>query len=126
MNKDNFIEADNTSILSDQIKLRLNEINEIKDYFSSEIQERKAISKTLSKYIPAFGYIDKTLIILSATSGGVSIISFSSVIGTPAGMTSVSFTFAFSLTTGMINKLLQIKRNKKKKHNKIYVLAKNK
>ena len=55
--------------LSDHPKFRLKEINKIKDYFSSEIQERKTTSKKLSKYIAAFDYIDKTLIVLSSTSG---------------------------------------------------------
>ena len=41
--------------LSDQTKFRLNEINKIKNYFNSEIQERKTMSKKLSKYIAAFG-----------------------------------------------------------------------
>ena len=72
--------------LSDQTKFRLNEINKIKDYFNSEIQERKTMSEKFSKYIAAFDYIDKTLIVLSATSGGISIISFISVIGVPAGL----------------------------------------
>ena len=36
--------------LSDQTKLRLNEINEIKDYFNSKIEERKIMSKKISKY----------------------------------------------------------------------------
>ena len=40
-------------------KLKLNEINKIKDYFNSEIQERKIMSKKGSKYIAAFDYIDK-------------------------------------------------------------------
>ena len=56
-------------LLSDQTKFRLNEIYKIKDYFSSEIQERKTMSKKLSKYIAAFDSIDKTLIVLSAESG---------------------------------------------------------
>ena len=59
INIDNFIEAVNTSVLSDQKKLKLNEINKIKDYFNSEIQERKIMSKKGSKYIAAFDYIDK-------------------------------------------------------------------
>ena len=80
--------------LSDQTKFRLNEINEIKDYFNSEIQERKIISKQLNKYIAAFDYIDK--IVLSETSGGLSIISFASVIGAPAGIASAIFTLVFS------------------------------
>ena len=62
--------------LSDQRKFRLNEINKTKDYFNSEIQERKAMSKKLSKYIAAFDFIDKTLIVLAATSVGISIIFY--------------------------------------------------
>ena len=112
--------------LSDQTKFRLNEINKIKDYFNSEILEKKKMSKRLSKYIAAFYYIDKTLIVLSATSGGVSIISFTSVIGVPAGLASASFTLVFSLTTGIIKKLLKITRKKEKKHIKIVMLAKSK
>ena len=49
--------------LTDQTKFWLNEIKKIKDYFNFEIQERKAMSKKLSKYIAAFDYIDKTLIV---------------------------------------------------------------
>ena len=112
--------------LNDQTKFRLNEINKIEDYFNSEIQERKTISKKLSKYIVAFDYVDKTLIVLSATSGGISIISFTSVIGIPAGIASVRLTLIFSLTTGIIKKLLKVTRKKKKKHNKIVMLTKGK
>ena len=78
----------------------LNEINKIKDYFSSEIQERKTKSKKLSKYIATFDYIDKILIVLSAASRDISIISFTSVIGVPAGLASASFTLVFSLIYG--------------------------
>ena len=104
----------------------INGINKTKDYFNWEIQERKTTSKKLSKYIATFYYFDKTLIVLSATSVGVSIISFASVIGVPVGIASASFTLVFSLTTGIIKKLLSITRNKKKKLNKILVLAKSK
>ena len=125
MSESNSIETNNIySNLSDQI--RLVEINKIKDYFNLEIQERRILSKKLSKYIAALDYIDKTLIVLSATTGGVSIIYFASVIAAPAGMASASFTLVFSLTTEIIKKVLKIKRNKKKKHNKIVMLAKSK
>ena len=59
--------------LNGQTKFRLNEISKIKDYFNSEIQERKVMSKELSKCIAVFDYFDKTLFALSATTGGVSI-----------------------------------------------------
>ena len=62
------------------------------------------------------------MIVLSATSEGISIISFTSVIGVPAGLASASFTLVFSLTTGIIKKLLKITR----KHKKIVMLAKSK
>ena len=95
--------------LTNQTKFRLNEIIKIKNYFSSEIQKRKTMSKKISKYIAAFDYIGKTLIGLSVTSGGISIISFTSVIvGVSAGLSSVSFTLVFSLSTGIIKKLLKV------------------
>ena len=49
------------------------------------------MDKKRSKYIAAFDYLDKNLIVVSATSGGISIISFTSVIGAPAGISSSSF-----------------------------------
>ena len=77
--------------MSDQAKFMLNEINEIKDYFHSEIQEGKAMSKKLSKYIAPFNYIDEILIVLSATSREMSVISFASAISVPVGIGSASF-----------------------------------
>ena len=112
--------------LNDQTKFRLNELSKIDKYFNSETNQRKSCSKKLSKYVAAFDYIDNVLIVLSATSGGVSIISFTSIIGAPVGIASASFTLIFSLTTGIVKKLLNITRNKKKKHDKILMLAKSK
>ena len=82
--------------------------------------------KKLSKYVIAFDYIDNILIVLSATSSGICIISSVSVVGAPVGIASASFTLVFSLTTGIIKKLLSITKNKKKKHDKILMLAKSK
>ena len=89
-------------------------------------EKRKSYSKKLNKYVTAFDWIDKVLIVLSVTSGGVSIISFTSIIGAPVGIASASFTLIFSLTTGIAKKLLNITRKKKKKHDKILMLAKSK
>ena len=111
--------------LTEQTKFQLDEISKIENCFHQEINQRKTCSKELSKYATAFDYIDKVLIVLSATSGGVSIILFTSVNGAPVGIASASFTLVFSLTTGIIKKLLNTK-NKKKKHDKILLLAKSK
>ena len=54
------------------------------------------------------------LTVLSATSSGVSIISFTSIAGAPIGIASASLTLIFSLTTGIVKKLLNITRKKRK------------
>ena len=90
--------------LRDKSKFRLADINKIKYYFISEIQERKTMSKKLSKCNAVLDYFDKTLIVLSTTSGGINIISFTSVIGVPPRIASASFTLIFSLTAGIIKK----------------------
>ena len=118
-------EIDKTK-LSDQTKFRLYEIKKIKSYFINEINQRKSCSKKLDKYVTVFDYIDKILIILSATTGGVSIFSFTSIIGAPVGIASASFTLAYFLTTGIIKKLLSTTRKKKKNHDQILMLAKSK
>ena len=88
--------------LNDQQQSRLNKINGIKDYFVAEIKERELMSKILSKYIAFFNYFDKSLLVLSATSGSISIASFATVIGTPVGITNTSLRLTFSLSTGII------------------------
>ena len=125
MNECNSIEIDKTN-LTDQTKFRLNEITKIENYFNEEINQKKSCSKKLSKYVTNFNYTDKVLIVLSATSDGVSIISFTSIVGAPAGIASASFTLFFSLTTEVTKKLLSLTRNKKKKHDNILMLARNK
>ena len=103
------------TLLNDQQQFRLNKINEIKDYFIAEIKERELMSKRLSKCIASFDYFDKSLIVLSVTTGSISIASFATVIGAPVGIISASFSLAFSISTGIIKKLLKTTRNKKKK-----------
>ena len=66
------------------------------------------------------------MIVLSVTSGGVSIASFATVIGAPIEITSASHSLAFSLCAGLVKKLLKVTRNKKKNHNKIVMLARSK
>ena len=95
MNKSNSIGAIDKTDLSEQTKFRLDEISKIENYFHEEINQRKSCSKKLSKYVTAFDYIDKILIVLSATSSGVCIISFASVVGAPVEIASAIFTLFF-------------------------------
>ena len=89
-------EIDKTK-LTDQTKFRLYGIKNIENDFINEINQQKPHSKKLNRYVTIFDYIDKILIILSATTGEISIISFSTAIGAPVGIASASFTLIFSL-----------------------------
>ena len=107
-------------------QFKLNKINEIRDYMIAEIKERELMSKRLSKYIAFFEYFDKSLIVLSITTGSVSIASFATVIRASVGIISASFSLWFSISTGIVKEILKTTRNNKKKHNKIVMLARSK
>ena len=66
------------------------------------------------------------MIVLSAVSGWVCIISSVSVVRALVGISEANFTLVFCLTTVIIKKLQSIAKNKKKKHDKILMLAKSK
>ena len=79
--------------------------------------------KKISKYIVAFDYADKLFITQSASFGTLSIASHATIVGIPVGIAGASLTLIFTVTTGVVKKLLNITRKKKKKHNKIIALA---
>ena len=112
--------------LTDVNKYRLDEINKIRDYFNNEIKERKNIIKKLNKYLVSFDYLDKIFITLSASFGTLSIASYASVVGISAGIRGASLTLVFTIGTGISKSLLKLTKKRKKKHNKIILLAKNK
>ena len=115
MNKSNSIEAIDKTDLSEQTKFRLDEISTIENYFIEEINQRKSCSKKLNKYIAAFDYKDKILTVLSATTGGVSICSFTSIAGAPVPIASAIFILMFSLATGITKKIIEYNKKKKEK-----------
>ena len=112
--------------LTEVDKYRLNEINKIKEYFNKEINERKDIINNLNKYVVSFDYLDKIFVTLSASFGTLSVASHATVIGIPAGIAGASLTLIFTINTGINKSLLQVTKKKKKKHNKIMTLAKDK
>ena len=60
------------------------------------------------------------------TTGSISIASFATVIGAPVETESESLGLTFSISTGIVKKLLKTTINKNKKHNKIVMLARSK
>ena len=112
MNKSNSIkynsrETIDKTNLSEQTKIRLDEISKIENCFIEEINQRKSDSKKLNKCVTTFDYIDKILI--------VSICLFTSIVGASVGIASAIFTLILSLSTGITKKFLNITRKKKEK-----------
>ena len=105
MNNLNVIELTDTAN-----KYRLDEINKIRDYFNNEIKERKDIIEKLNKYLVSFDYLDKIFVTLSASFGTLSIASYASVVGIPAGITGASLTLIFTIGTGISKSLLLKKK----------------
>ena len=114
-----------SSSQSDNQQFRLNRINKIRNCFVAEIKERESMSKRFSKYISSFDYFDKPSIVLSVTTGSISIGSFATVIGAPVGIVSARFSLSFSISTGIIKKLLKTTKNKRK-NNKTVMPARSK
>ena len=83
--------------LTDQTKSKPNKITEIENCFHQEINHRKSCSKNWANMLLQIYYIDKILIVLSATSSGVCIILSASVVGAPIGLASASFTLELTL-----------------------------
>ena len=106
----------NSIPLDDQQQFKLNNFNEIRNYFVAEIKERELMSKRLSKHIASFDYFDKSLTDLSVTSGSISIAPFAVVIGAPVGIAGARFSLVFSIYKGTVKKLLKTTRNKKKRN----------
>ena len=102
--------------LSDQTKFRLIEINKIKDYFNSEIQESKGKSKKPSKYIATFDYIISDCFICNRW--GNKYYLFYKCYSSPCRRSKCYFCSCIFFK--------KIRRKKKKKHNKIVMLAKSK
>ena len=96
-------------------KFRLGEINKIKYYLNAEIKERKDIVKKISKYIVPFDYAEKLFITLSTSFGTLSIVSHATTVGIPVGIAEASSTLIFTVTTGVVKKLLNITRKKEEK-----------
>ena len=82
--------------------------------------------KKLDKYLVSFDYLDKIFITLSTSFSTLSIASYAAVVGMPVGIAGSSLTLIFTIGAGINKSLLRVTKKRKKKHNKIIVLAKSK
>ena len=61
--------------------------------------------------------------VLSILSGSISVASFATIIGAPSGIIGASCVFTFLITSEFLKRILKTVRNRKKKRNKIVMLA---
>ena len=71
------------------------------------------MSKTLNKYITALDYTNKTLLVLTVAFTGVSLCSFTTVIGTPVRIVSATISLVFLISKEMVKMFLKSMRKKK-------------
>ena len=73
----------------------------------------------ISKYIVTFDYADKIFITISASLGTLSLVSQATIVGIPVGIAGSSLTLIFTVTTGIVKKMLNIKKEEKRRKSTI-------
>ena len=124
MNESNSIETIDRTNLTEQTKIRLDKITEIENYFHRRLIKENHAVKT--KQICSCFWLHRKGFNCFKCNNWKSTYLFVNVVGAPVGIESASFNLIFSLTTGIVKNLLSTTRNKKKKHYKIFMLAKSK
>ena len=84
------------------------------------------LTNKLSKYLTGFDYTDNILTVFLTVFSGTNI--FPRVLGEKQllGLIASVFSLLFCLSSGVVKKLQQETKTRKKKHNKLLYLAKNK
>ena len=107
-------------------EFRLKNIDETRNYLIEEINRNELMSKKHKKVCTTLNYIEHFLILGSTITGCVSISAFASLVGIPIGIASSTIGLKICVITAGIKKYKSIIKKKKKKHDKIVLLAKSK
>ena len=112
--------------LEDQTNYRLIEIGKIKDYFNEDIQYQQSLTSKLSKCLTILDYINKILTVFLTVFSGTNIFTDVKTDKQVLGLISSVSSLIGSLFYGTVIKLKEETKLKKKKHNKLLYLSKNK
>ena len=104
---------------------RVKNTNETRNYFLEEIEQNKLMSKNL-KFYTTPKYVEHFLILASTITGCILISAFDSLLVIPIGITSSAISLKICAIAAWIKKNKSIIKKKKKKHDKIVLLAKSK
>ena len=105
-------------------EFRLKNIDETRNYLIEEINRNELMSKKHKKVCTTLNYIEHFLILASTITGCISISAFASLLGIPIGNMSSAIGLKICEIAAGIKKYESI--IKKKKHDKIVLLAKSK
>ena len=105
---------------------RVKNTNETRNYFLEEIEQNKLMSKNLKKFYTTPKYVEHFLILASTITGCILISAFDSLLVIPIGITSSAISLKICAIAAWIKKNKSIIKKKKKKHDKIVLLAKSK
>ena len=105
-------------------ELRLKKKNEIRNYLIEEINQDELTSKKHKKVCRVLNYIEHSRIAISTISGWVSISAFASFV-ISIGIMSSAIELKICVITAEIKRYVN-KKKKKKKHDRIVLLAKSK
>ena len=107
-------------------EFRLKNINETRTYFLEEVEKNELMREKHKKACTTLNYIVHFLILVSAVTGCISISAFASFLGIPIGITSSTKGLKICVIAAGIKKFKSMTKKKKKKHEKIVLLAKSK
>ena len=108
------------------INFRLRKTDETRNYHLDEIKHNNLMREKYKKMCKYLNYVDNFLTLASTVTGCISISAFASLICIPVGITSSAVGINICAITAGIKKYKSIIKKKKKKHDKIVLLGKDK
>ena len=107
-------------------EFRLKNIGETRNCLIDEINRNELISKKHKKVCTTLNYIQHSLILISTITGCIFISAFASLVGIPIAITNSAVGLTSCVLTAASKNYKSIIKKKKKKHDKIVLLAKSK
>ena len=107
-------------------EFRLKNIDETKNYFHEGIEQNELMSRKQKKVYATLNYFEHFLILASTVTGCVSISAFASFFSIHIGITSSAIGLKICAISAVIERYKSVTKKKKKKHDKIVLLAKSK
>ena len=108
------------------IEFRLRKIDETRNYLLDQIKYNDLLSEKYKKTCKYLNYVEHLLILVSTVTGCVSISAFGSLVCVHIGIISSAIGINICPIIAGIKKCKSIIKKKKKNHDKIVLLGKNK